>query len=76
MIKTFFTIVYFIVLAKFVNFIFRNTFSTLSDILIVVCWGIVFIISVGMAEYTEYKIREKYEKNNFRAILNSVKLSF
>lgn len=56
MIKTFFTIVYFIILEKFVNFIFRNTFSALSDILIVVCWVIAFIISVGMAEYTEYKI--------------------
>lgn len=62
MLKTFFTIVYFIVLAKFINFIFRNTFSALTDILIVVCWVIAFIISVGMAEYTEYKIREKYEE--------------
>lgn len=62
MLKTFFTIVYFIVLVKVINFIFRNTFSALTDILIVVCWVIAFIISVGMAEYTEYKIREKYEK--------------
>ena len=62
MLRGFFTIVYFLVSLFLINLIFRNTLSVLTDIMAVICWIIAFVASVGLAEYTVKKIRNKYQK--------------
>ena len=56
MLKAFFAVVYFI------DLIFRNTLSVFTDILAVICWIIALILSIGMADYTVKKAKDKYEK--------------
>ena len=62
MLRGFFTVVYFLVSLFLINLIFRNTLSVLTDIMAVICWIIAFFASVGLAEYTVKKIRNKYQK--------------
>lgn len=62
MLRGFFTVVYFLVSLFLINLIFRNTLSVLADIMAVICWIIAFFASVGLAEYTVKKIRNKYQK--------------
>ena len=57
MLKVFLTIVYFVVFAFLIDWAFRNTLSAITDILAVVCWIIALIASVGLAEYTEIRIK-------------------
>ncbi|MBR6656946.1 MAG: hypothetical protein IKL18_02095 [Oscillospiraceae bacterium] len=33
-----------------------------STLIVIVCWVVTFFISVGLGEFTEKKIREKYSK--------------
>ena len=62
MLRGFFTAVYFLVSLFLINLIFRNTLSVLTNIMAVICWIIAFVASVGLAEYTVKKIRNKYQK--------------
>ena len=62
MLIIFFTAVYFYVFVKLIDLLFRHTISPVTDILAVVCWGIALVVSVGLAEYTVKKIKEKYQK--------------
>lgn len=62
MLKAFFTIVYFLIFCFFIDLIFRNTLSVITDILAVICWIIALIISVVIADYTVEKIKENYGK--------------
>ena len=62
MLRGFFTAVYFLVSLFLIHLIFRNTLSVLTDIMAVICWIIAFFASVGLAEYTVKKIRNKYQK--------------
>lgn len=62
MLKVFFTIVYFLIFLFFIDLIFRNTLSVYSNLLAIVCWIVAFIVSVGIADYTVKKIKEKYKK--------------
>lgn len=61
MLTVFFTAVYYLVFLFIIDLIFSNTLSVLTDIMAVVCWVITFIASVGLAEYTVRRIREKYK---------------
>ena len=45
-----------------IDLIFSNTLSVLTDILAVVCWVVAFLVSVGLAEYTVKRIKEKYKE--------------
>ena len=62
MLIAFFTAVYFLASLFLIDLIFRNTLSVLTDIMAVICWIIAFVASVGLAEYTVKKIRNKYQK--------------
>ena len=62
MLKVFFTIVYFLIFLFFIDLIFRNTLSGYSTLVARVCWSVAFIVSVGIADYTVKKIKEKYKK--------------
>lgn len=62
MLKVFFTIVYSLIFLFFIDLIFRNTLSVYSNLLAIVCWIVAFIVSVGIADYTVKKIKEKYKK--------------
>ena len=62
MLTILFTAVYFYVFVKLIDLLFRHTVSPTMDILAIVCWLIAFIVSVGLAEYTEKRIKEKYQK--------------
>ena len=62
MLTIFFTAVYFYVFAKLIDLVFRHTLSPITDILAIVCWVIALIVSVGFAQYTVKKIKEKYQK--------------
>lgn len=44
------------------HFLFRNTMGIVADILTIICLFIALIISVGLAEYTEKKIKDKTKK--------------
>lgn len=61
MLTVFFAAVYYVVFLFLIDLIFSNTISVLTDILAIVCWVITFIVSVGLAEYTVKKIKEKYK---------------
>jgi len=59
MLMLLFTIVYFVILFFLLDLVFRNaSISVFTNILILVCWIIAFILSVGLAEYTEKKIKK------------------
>ena len=62
MLIIFFTAVYFYVFVKLIDLLFRHTISPVTDVLAVVCWVAALVISVGLAEYTVKKIKEKYQK--------------
>jgi hypothetical protein len=62
MLRTFFTIVYFAVLAFLIQLMFRDTLSIFTDILAVVCLIIALIASVGLADYTVKKIEDNYRR--------------
>ena len=53
----FFTAVYFLIFCFFIDLVFRNTLSVLTDLLAIACWMIALIISVGLADYTVKKIK-------------------
>lgn len=58
-----FIIVYFLYLLHVIAVIFDHIpWTTLTDILALVCFVIAFIASVGLAEFTEKKIAEKYRQ--------------
>ncbi len=59
MLRWFFAGVYFLLFLFVIDLIFRNTLSAVANILAVVCWVIAFIVSVGLADYTVKKVREK-----------------
>lgn len=63
MLEVFFTIVYFRIFLFLIDLRFRHTtIDIIINIRIVICWIIAFIISVGLAEYTVEKIKDKYGK--------------
>ena len=69
MLKAFFAVVYFCIFLFFIDLIFRNTLSVFTDILAVICWIIALIcwiialiLSIGMADYTVKKVKDKYGK--------------
>lgn len=62
MLKAFFAVVYFCIFLFFIDLIFRNTLSVFTDILAVICWIIALILSIGMADYTVKKVKDKYVK--------------
>lgn len=59
MLMLLFTIVYFVVFFFLIDLVFRNTLSLFTNLLAVVCLIIAFIVSVGMADYTVKKIKNK-----------------
>ena len=59
MLTVFFAAVYYCVFLVLIDLVFCHTLSVLTDILAVVCWVVAFIVSVGLAEFTVRKIREK-----------------
>lgn len=61
MLTVFFAAVYYLVFLFLIDLIFSNTLSVLTDILAVVCWVVAFLVSVGLAEYTVKRIKEKYK---------------
>jgi hypothetical protein len=64
MLITFFSVVYFFVLFRIIDLIFRNTLNIITDILAVACLIAALIVSVGLADYTVKKIKDYYGKNN------------
>lgn len=62
MLRIFFTVVYFLVFAFFIDLIFRNTHHIVTDLLTIVCWVVALIVSVGLADYTAKKIQDRYSK--------------
>lgn len=60
MLTVFFTIVYDLVFLFLIDLAFKHTVNALTDIAVVVCWVIAFLVSVGLAQYTVRKIKEKY----------------
>ena len=57
--KVFFTVVYFIAFGYAIDFVFGNfSCSVMTTLLVLWCWAIALIISVGLAEYTVKKIKE------------------
>jgi len=59
MLMIFFSVVYYVIFLHLIDFVFRNTFSLFTDLLALICMIIAFIVSVGMAEYTVKKIKDK-----------------
>ena len=57
MLKLFFSAVYFIAFGYAIDFVFRNTIGLAANLLVIFCWSIALIISVGLAEYTVKKIK-------------------
>lgn len=62
MLTVFFAAVYYLVFLFLIDLIFSNTLSVLTDILAVFCWVVAFLVSVGLAEYTVKRIKEKYKE--------------
>ncbi len=65
MLVWFFTAVYFLAFFVIINFVINNFVSigfAADSFLAIFCWVIAFFASVGLAEYTEKKIAEKYSK--------------
>lgn len=62
LLKCFFTLVYFWLLGHGVALLFRQTHHIVTDLLTLVCWIIAFLASVGLAEYTVKKIRDRYSR--------------
>lgn len=62
MLRIFFTVVYFLAFAFFIDLIFRNTHHIVTDLLTIVCWVVVLIVSVGLADYTAKKIQDRDPK--------------
>lgn len=62
MLTVFLAAVYYLVFLFLIDLIFSNTLSVLTDILAVVCWVVAFLVSVGLAEYTVKRIKEKYKE--------------
>lgn len=60
MLTVLFTAVYYLVFLRLIDWLFRNTVNGLTDLAAMVCWVVAFLLSVGLAEYTVKKIREKY----------------
>jgi len=59
MLKAFFTVVYFIIFGYIIDFVFGHfSCSVMTALLVLWCWAIALIISVGLAEYTVKKIKE------------------
>lgn len=61
MLTVFFAAVYYVVFLFLIDLAFSNTIGALTDILAIVCWVVTFVVSVGLAEYTVKKIKEKYK---------------
>ena len=62
MLILFFTAVYFYLFVKLIDLFFRHAITPFADILAIICWMIAFIVSVGLADYTVKKIKEKNQK--------------
>lgn len=59
MLLVFFSAVYFLASVFLIDLVFRNTLSALTDILAVVCWIVTLVVSVGLADLTVKKIKNK-----------------
>ncbi len=59
MLRWLFAGIYFLLFLFVIDLLFRNTLSAMTDILAIVCWIIAFIASVGLADFTVKKVREK-----------------
>lgn len=60
MLMLLFTIVYFVIFFFLIDLVFRNaSISVFTNIMSLVCLVIAFIVSVGMADYTVKKIKNK-----------------
>lgn len=61
MLTVLFTALYYLLFLRLIDWVFKNTVNGLTDLAAMVCWVIAFLLSVGLAEYTVKKIKEKYE---------------
>jgi len=58
-----FTAVYFYLFCQVIDLAFRSSgISFILDILVVVCWIIALVASVGLGDYTVKKIEEYFHK--------------
>lgn len=60
-----FTAIYFLIFHFIINFVINNFINmgfAGQSFLAIFCWIIAFFASVGLAEFTEKKIAEKYSK--------------
>lgn len=55
----FLTVVYFIIFLYLIDLVFRNTLSVFTDLLAIGCWIVALIASVGLADYTVKKVKDK-----------------
>ena len=62
MLTIFFTVVYFLLFAFFIDLIFRNTHHIVTDLLTIVCWVVALIVSAGLADYTVKKVQDRNPK--------------
>ena len=58
-----FTAVYFSLFCQVIDLIFRNSGPNfVIDLLVIVCWIVSFVASIGFADYTVKKIEEHFRK--------------
>ena len=55
----FFVVIYFRIFCFIIVWFFRDTLNFVTDILTVVCWIVSFVVSVGLADYTMKKLKDK-----------------
>jgi len=59
----FFTAVYFFLFCKIINFLFQNSGPNIVlDLLVIVCWIVSFVASVGLGDFTVKKIEEHFQQ--------------
>ena len=58
-----FTAVYFYLFCQVIDLIFRNSGPNfVLDLLVIVCWIVSFVASIGFADFTVQKIEEHFRK--------------
>ena len=58
-----FTAVYFYLFCQLVDLLFRSSGPNLVlDLLVIVCWIVSFVASIGFADFTVKKIEEHFRK--------------
>ncbi len=58
-----FTAMYFYLLCQLIDLLFRNSGPNfVLDLLVIVCWLVSFMASIGFADFTVKKIEEHFRK--------------